>query len=132
MNEDQLTRLRNRLNRRRQRLEATSVFYFRQTLRRFLHFLETEPFFTPLLEELKANEKGGGVLALRCRSYDPGVLATGIWRYSLRWLELEVRGHENAAHYLGFLHSDWASRKRSLAGGAAHAIRGGLGLGFSR
>jgi hypothetical protein len=58
MNEDQLTRLRGRLERRKKRLEESQSDFFQPMLRRFYDFLTTNPVLTPILDELRANETG--------------------------------------------------------------------------
>jgi hypothetical protein len=58
MNEDQLTRLRGRLERRKQRLKEAQAHFFYPMLRRFYDFLTTNPILTPIVDELRANETG--------------------------------------------------------------------------
>jgi hypothetical protein len=58
MNEDQLSRLRGRLQRKKQRLEATNGPFFLPKLGRFWQFLNSEPFLTPILSALASHQKG--------------------------------------------------------------------------
>jgi len=60
LNEEQLTRLRIRLQQKKERLEVTGVgiTFYMPKLRRFLHFLTNQVFIAPILEELRANEIG--------------------------------------------------------------------------
>jgi hypothetical protein len=58
MNEDQLTRLRNRLRRKQERLVASRAMFFLPKLRRFRQFLKDDPILAPILEELRSNATG--------------------------------------------------------------------------
>ena len=58
MNEELLSRLRNKLQRRKEQLEATNTPYFLPKLVRFWRFLKAEPFFLSILEELRLNDVG--------------------------------------------------------------------------
>lgn len=57
MNEEQLTRLRNRLQQRKERLKLTEGRFFLPRLHRLLTFLRDEPFFAPILDELESDKK---------------------------------------------------------------------------
>jgi hypothetical protein len=59
MNEDQLTRVRGRLKRRTDRLAEGFPNFFLPKLRRFWHYVTTEPFIAPILEELRLNKTPG-------------------------------------------------------------------------
>jgi hypothetical protein len=56
MNEDQLSRLRNRLDRWRERLLTAETAFFVPKLRRLWHFLLNEPLLSPILEDLARNQ----------------------------------------------------------------------------
>jgi hypothetical protein len=58
MNEEQLSRLRGRLERRKIRLAEAGTRFFEPALRRFYDFLTTDPFLAPIVAELRANNAG--------------------------------------------------------------------------
>jgi hypothetical protein len=58
MNEEQLTRLRSKLRRQKERIDATDTPFFVPRLRRFWQFLGQEPFLSPILAALQANKSG--------------------------------------------------------------------------
>jgi hypothetical protein len=58
LNEELLSRLRNRLQRKKERLEQTVGGFFKPKLCRFWAFLNSEPFLAQILAELRGNGKG--------------------------------------------------------------------------
>jgi hypothetical protein len=58
MNEDQLSRLRNRLQRRKAQLEQAKGRFFPPALRRFYDFLITDTMLAPILDDLRENATG--------------------------------------------------------------------------
>jgi hypothetical protein len=58
MNEELLNRLRSKLRRRKEQLEATNSPFFLPKLLRFWRFVKDEPAFASILEELRKNTAG--------------------------------------------------------------------------
>src|SRR5262249_30128666 len=58
MNDEQLNRVRGKIQRKRDRLGTTVGGFFLPRLRRFWAYLKKEPFLVPILEELATNEPG--------------------------------------------------------------------------
>lgn len=56
MNEDQLARLRDQLERRKNRLKEANAAYFSQKLRLFYDFLTSNPILASILHELSTNQ----------------------------------------------------------------------------
>ena len=55
MNEDYLSRVQERLQRSKQRLDSARGHFFESKLKRFWHFLKTEPLIAAILSELDRN-----------------------------------------------------------------------------
>jgi hypothetical protein len=108
MNEEQLTRLQDRLKRRKERLEATNNDFFLPKMRRFWHFLKGDPFIAPILDELLTNEKAKTAAALASTRTGPDSQFDPTIRQSIHALATDEDIASLAVHLLqGICERGW-------------------------